>query len=213
LAPGFTITPTELLAQINKYITTNTVPGWASLGPAISAVKSTPELRWANPLDVKNAVEKAFTDNFGPKEAAKPKGKVSMPAASTMCQVLNYLLRRSLRRILNPLLRNLQSQNLYLMRLLVVNLYLKKDSLANSINQERTLRYILIFARNILLLLADKSGLDSHPSRTVIFTSVILKPYSLILALPLITVVNVICDMTTRTLRKRKPVISKAYWR
>lgn len=72
---GFSITPTELLAHINIYITTNTVPGWASLGPVISGLKSTPELRWANPLEVKNAVEKAFKDNFGPKEDAKPKGK------------------------------------------------------------------------------------------------------------------------------------------
>jgi len=72
---GFIIAPSELLTQINQYIKTNTVLGWASLGPVISALKSTPELRWANPLDVKNAVEKAFIDNFGPKETAKPKGK------------------------------------------------------------------------------------------------------------------------------------------
>jgi glutaminyl-tRNA synthetase len=88
---GFVISPTELLAQINKYITTNTIPGWASLGPVISALKSTPELRWANPLEVKNAVEKAFIDNFGPKEAAKPKGKASIPAVRDTHLVLNKI--------------------------------------------------------------------------------------------------------------------------
>ncbi|RDB22773.1 putative glutamine--tRNA ligase [Hypsizygus marmoreus] len=71
----FTITPAELHEQVTKYITTNALPGWASLGPTISALKGTPELRWANPLDVKNAVDKMFTETFGPKEASKPKGK------------------------------------------------------------------------------------------------------------------------------------------
>jgi hypothetical protein len=99
------------------------------------------------------------------------------------------------------------------MRLLVVDLYLKKDSSANFISQEKTLRYILIFARNTFLPLVDKSGLDSLLNPTAIFTSVILKPYLLILASPLITVVNVTYDMTTQILRKRKPATSKAYWR
>jgi len=39
-------------------------------------VKGTPELRWASPLEVKNAVERAFTKTFGAKETAKSKGKV-----------------------------------------------------------------------------------------------------------------------------------------
>ena len=38
-------------------------------------MKNSPELRWANPLEVKTAVEKVFLDKFGPKETAKPKAK------------------------------------------------------------------------------------------------------------------------------------------
>ena len=45
------------------------------MGATLGALKST-ELRWANALELKNAVEDAFLQKFGPKEAAKPKGKV-----------------------------------------------------------------------------------------------------------------------------------------
>ena len=46
------------------------------MGAAITALRNTPALRWANTLEVKNAVESALADRFGAKEAAKPKGKV-----------------------------------------------------------------------------------------------------------------------------------------
>ncbi|KAH0587775.1 hypothetical protein H2248_006533 [Termitomyces sp. 'cryptogamus'] len=72
---GFSITPEELDDRITKYIASNGVASWGSLGAVISALRATPELRWANPLHVKNAVEKGFTETFGAKEAAKPKGK------------------------------------------------------------------------------------------------------------------------------------------
>jgi len=52
------------------------VSGWTSLGAVISGVKNIPSLRWANPLEIKNAVERVFTRTFGVKEAAKPKAKV-----------------------------------------------------------------------------------------------------------------------------------------
>jgi len=74
---GFSISAQELKSMIENYITSNNVSGWLSLGPVISALKGTPELKWANPLDVKNATDKAFLAKFGPKEAAKAKGKVS----------------------------------------------------------------------------------------------------------------------------------------
>ena len=67
----------EIFSQVEAYVTTNNISGWASLGPVISALKNTPELRWAPPLDVKKGVEQVFLAKFGPKEAAKPKGKVS----------------------------------------------------------------------------------------------------------------------------------------
>lgn len=66
----------EIFFQVEAYVTANNISGWASLGPVISALKNTPELRWA-PLDVKKGVEQVFLTKFGPKEAAKPKGKVS----------------------------------------------------------------------------------------------------------------------------------------
>lgn len=50
--------------------------GWTSLGAVISGVKNIPSLRWANPLEIKNAVERVFTRTFGAKEAARPKAKV-----------------------------------------------------------------------------------------------------------------------------------------
>lgn len=62
-----------------SYIRENAITGWPNLGSVISGVKASPSLRWANPLEVKNAVEKAFTETFGTKESAKPKAKVSYP--------------------------------------------------------------------------------------------------------------------------------------
>ena len=64
---------------VESYISSNNVTGWASLGPVVSALKGTPELKWANALDVKNATDKAFFAKFGAKESAKSKGKVSIP--------------------------------------------------------------------------------------------------------------------------------------
>ncbi|KAA1466688.1 glutamine-tRNA ligase [Dentipellis sp. KUC8613] len=72
---GFSITPEELTARVTEYIKSSANAGWATFGPTISSIKSTPELRWANPLELKNTVERVFTELFGAKEAAKPKGK------------------------------------------------------------------------------------------------------------------------------------------
>ncbi|KAG9218892.1 hypothetical protein CCMSSC00406_0000994 [Pleurotus cornucopiae] len=81
---GFTITSEELLVQVNEYITSNAIAGWDKLGSVITSIRNSPALRWANPLDIKNAVETAFNDAFGPKQAAKPKTKEpkESPAAS-----------------------------------------------------------------------------------------------------------------------------------
>ncbi|KAK7470461.1 Glutaminyl-tRNA synthetase [Stygiomarasmius scandens] len=74
---GFNITPEELLSQVTSYISSNTIAGWNNLGATISGVKAIPSLRWASPLEIKNAVEKAFLAAFGPKQAVQPKGKDS----------------------------------------------------------------------------------------------------------------------------------------
>ncbi|KAJ7284000.1 glutamine-tRNA ligase [Mycena rebaudengoi] len=77
---GFSITAEELDAQISKHVAASAgVAGWASFGQVVSAVKNIPELRWANTLEVKNAVERVFNDAFGPKEAAAAKPKAKEP--------------------------------------------------------------------------------------------------------------------------------------
>ena len=72
---GFSITAEQLAKQVSDYLASAAVSGWVNLGATIGALKST-DLRWANPLELKNAVESAFLEKFGPKETAKPKGKV-----------------------------------------------------------------------------------------------------------------------------------------
>ncbi|KAF8557039.1 glutaminyl-tRNA synthetase [Imleria badia] len=74
---GFTITADQLGAFVNEYIQSNSVSGWTSLGAVISGVKNIPSLRWANPLEIKNAVERVFSQSFGAKEASKSKAKES----------------------------------------------------------------------------------------------------------------------------------------
>lgn len=73
---AFSITPEQLAKHVSDYLSSAAVTGWANLGATLGALKGT-ELRWANPLELKNAVESAFLEKFGPKETAKPKGKVS----------------------------------------------------------------------------------------------------------------------------------------
>lgn len=41
----------------------------------IGGLKNAPDLRWASPLELKNAVEKTFVDTFGSKEEALAKLK------------------------------------------------------------------------------------------------------------------------------------------
>ncbi|KAI0729306.1 glutaminyl-tRNA synthetase [Fomitopsis betulina] len=71
---AFSITPEQLAKHVSDYLSSAAVTGWANLGATLGALKGT-ELRWANPLELKNAVESAFLEKFGPKETAKPKGK------------------------------------------------------------------------------------------------------------------------------------------
>lgn len=57
-------------------MTSKAPANWSALSGAIGDLKAT-DLRWASPLDVKNAVEKAFTDAFGSKEEAKAKVRLN----------------------------------------------------------------------------------------------------------------------------------------
>ena len=83
IIPGFSVTAEELLARVKEYVSASTFTGWNNLGAAIGGLKST-ELRWANALELKKAVEQSFLEKFGPKEAAKPKGKVA-PSCFLIC--------------------------------------------------------------------------------------------------------------------------------
>ena len=74
------VTPEQVHQSVADYVESNLSDlsaGWTHLSSVLSSVKNTPTLRWANTLDVKTAVERIFTEKFGPKEAAKPKTKVS----------------------------------------------------------------------------------------------------------------------------------------
>ncbi|RPD66742.1 glutaminyl-tRNA synthetase [Lentinus tigrinus ALCF2SS1-7] len=71
---GFSITPEELVARVKEYVASSAYTGWNNLGAAIGGLKAT-DLRWANALELKNAVESAFLEKFGAKGTAKPKGK------------------------------------------------------------------------------------------------------------------------------------------
>jgi len=73
---GFSITPEALSYAVSEYVNSSAVTGWANMGAAITALRNTPALRWANPLEIKNAVEAALAARFGAKEVAKPKSKV-----------------------------------------------------------------------------------------------------------------------------------------
>lgn len=73
---GFSITPEEIVSKASDYLSTNAAAGWNNLGAVISSLRTTPDLRWASPVEVKNAVEKIFLQTFGPREAAKAKAKV-----------------------------------------------------------------------------------------------------------------------------------------
>lgn len=70
---GFSITSEQLATRVKDLVASSAATGWANLGATIGALKGS-DLRWANPLELKSAVENAFTERFGPKEAAKPKG-------------------------------------------------------------------------------------------------------------------------------------------
>jgi glutaminyl-tRNA synthetase len=74
----FSIAPEELYVLVEAHVASNNIAGWTGLGPVVSALKNSPELRWAAPLDVKNAVDRAFIAKFGPKESASAKSKTKV---------------------------------------------------------------------------------------------------------------------------------------
>lgn len=73
---GIELSLSDIATRVSDYMSSKAPASWSALSGAIGDLKST-DLRWASPLDVKNAVEKAFTDVFGSKEEAKAKVRLN----------------------------------------------------------------------------------------------------------------------------------------
>lgn len=73
---GIELTPEEIYTIFRSLVNAQRIEGWSALQAVISAAKNATKLRWAPPLDVKNAADRVFTEKFGPKETGKPKAKV-----------------------------------------------------------------------------------------------------------------------------------------
>jgi hypothetical protein len=81
---GVVVPPEEIKQIVEDYLKTNidqirTQGEWSGIGRSLAHLRTKPELRWANPLDVKAATEAAYMATFGPKQdaaTAKAKAKV-----------------------------------------------------------------------------------------------------------------------------------------
>lgn len=207
---GFSVTPAELAAQITNYLSTSAATGWANLGQTIGALKST-DLRWANPLELKNAVEAAFAEKFGAKEAAKPKGKVRAYRDSALARKCLISRNRNPRRKLHPRLRPPPSHPTQLRRRRSRSS--RKVSSDVSTSQARTPSCIPNCASNTLPPLVGSSTPVSLLSPTVSCTLVTPRLFSSTSAMPHTTAANAICVTTTRTRRRRRLSISRVSWR
>ena len=70
LMSGFSITPEELLSRIKGHIASSKVEGWNNVNSFLGSLRTSRDLRWASPLEVKSVVESEFTELFGPKTKA-----------------------------------------------------------------------------------------------------------------------------------------------
>lgn len=174
---GYSITPEDLYTIIINYVSTASLSGWDDLGRTIGALKGSSNLRWANPLEVKNTVEKVFTEKFGDKSAAKAKAAAVSPIVcpSLSSIHLKALARRSNQRkklqlhqapvpVLHPSLR--------------LNRYSRRAFWANSINQEKIPRFTLASVKPIWPPQAVRFGLDSLQNLMVSSTLATQKQFS-----------------------------------
>lgn len=74
--PGINLTDEDISSSVESHLSSNSVAGWPAVTSVLGTLKTTTNLRWANPLAVKTAVERVFTEKFGTKESAKGKPKV-----------------------------------------------------------------------------------------------------------------------------------------
>jgi hypothetical protein len=73
---GIELTPGEVYTIFQSLLSVQPVEGWSALPNVINAAKAATKLRWASPLEVKNAADRVFTEKFGPRDASKTKAKV-----------------------------------------------------------------------------------------------------------------------------------------
>jgi glutaminyl-tRNA synthetase len=85
-SPGFSTTPEELDARVRAYLDSPTNAdqvnaGWSAISRVTGTMRQSDSLRWVAPLDLKSAVEKAYTERFGTKEEATKKAKAQAEQA------------------------------------------------------------------------------------------------------------------------------------
>ena len=83
---GVIVSPAECVAVVRSKMDTHRAEiteagGWPKMSLIMSAVRGAPSLRWAQPVDIKNAVEAELTAQFGPRAAATKKKSAPAPKA------------------------------------------------------------------------------------------------------------------------------------
>lgn len=82
---GVELSPDEIYSILKSLVTNQRIEGWAALQSVLTAAKTATKLRWAPPLEVKNAGDRLFTELFGPKETIdKSKPKVGNESSGQM---------------------------------------------------------------------------------------------------------------------------------
>lgn len=72
---GIELSLEEIRSIFLSLVRMQKIEGWANLQAVTQAAKTATKLRWAPPLEVKNAADSVFTEIFGPKDTGKPKAK------------------------------------------------------------------------------------------------------------------------------------------
>ncbi|SNX84791.1 probable glutamine-tRNA ligase [Melanopsichium pennsylvanicum] len=83
---GVVVTPDQCRKAVDDYIASHRseldpVQGWPKLGSILAGVKAATDMRWANAVDVKSAVDASLLATYGPKTPPPPKEK-KKPATS-----------------------------------------------------------------------------------------------------------------------------------
>ena len=82
---GVTVPQETITSTIASYMSENAAAlaesTWNSLPSSMTALKLTDELRWANPLEIKQSIESAFTAAFGTKDEFNKANKANAASA------------------------------------------------------------------------------------------------------------------------------------